>query len=306
MWRTLAVASAFFPGLFAFCVRALRWAAPGWSLKDRVLLSGRLVSTVQATMATVSGLTVVLSCEDVVHDRHWLAVEYVWVLVPYMTYDIYVMYLCHWHKSREKGIAERKHSLTSVRSFLLQERLMVTHHLFILIVLTPVTQHFRGELGDFFVGCIFTAELSTPFVSLGKILMQVCEEGGCLGSCCLQGILGACRGFLPFPTPGSPPCIAYTARTYARLLPFPAEDAGHAAAQSERDPHPGVFLPLPYSPLPLHVRSLWQAGGNPSLHGAFPHPPALQHSQRLPHRPAALLVHTHLPQSRPPLRQLTC
>lgn len=41
MWRTLAVASAFFPGLFAFCVRALRWAAPGWSLKDRVLLSGR-------------------------------------------------------------------------------------------------------------------------------------------------------------------------------------------------------------------------------------------------------------------------
>lgn len=33
-------------------------------------------------------------------------------------------------------------------------------------------QRFRGELGDFFVGCIFTAELSTPFVSLGKILIQ--------------------------------------------------------------------------------------------------------------------------------------
>uniref|UniRef100_A0A8B9TSH0 TLC domain containing 3A n=1 Tax=Anas platyrhynchos TaxID=8839 RepID=A0A8B9TSH0_ANAPL len=96
--------------------------------------------------------------------RHWLAVEYIWVLVPYMTYDIYVMYLCHWHKSQEKGVAEEKHSLASVRSFLLRERLMVTHHLFILIV---------GELGDFFVGCIFTAELSTPFVSLGKILMQL-------------------------------------------------------------------------------------------------------------------------------------
>lgn len=99
--------------------------------------------------------------------------EYIWVLVPYMTYDIYVMYLCHWHKSQEKGVAEEKHSLASVRSFLLRERLMVTHHLFILIVLTPVAQHFRGELGDFFVGCIFTAELSTPFVSLGKILMQL-------------------------------------------------------------------------------------------------------------------------------------
>ncbi|NXX66712.1 FA57A protein, partial [Spizella passerina] len=173
MWRTLALASAFFPGLFILCIRLLRWAAPALSLKDRIILSGRLVSTVQATMATVSGITVMLSCKNVVHDRHWLAVEYVWVLVPYMTYDIYVMYLCHWHKSQEKGILEKKHSLASVWSFLLQERLMVTHHLFILIVLTPITQHFRGELGDFFVGCIFTAELSTPFVSLGKILMQV-------------------------------------------------------------------------------------------------------------------------------------
>uniref|UniRef100_A0A8D0FDG4 TLC domain containing 3A n=1 Tax=Strix occidentalis caurina TaxID=311401 RepID=A0A8D0FDG4_STROC len=136
MWRTLALASAFFPGLFALGIRLLGWAAPGRSLKDRILLSGRLVSTVQATMATVSGITVVLNCKDVVHDRHWLAVEYIWVLVPYMTYDIYVMYLCHWHKSRD----QRKHSLASVRSFLLQERLMVTHHLFILVVLTPVTQ----------------------------------------------------------------------------------------------------------------------------------------------------------------------
>uniref|UniRef100_A0A8B9E0W8 TLC domain-containing protein n=1 Tax=Anser cygnoides TaxID=8845 RepID=A0A8B9E0W8_ANSCY len=141
--------------------------------------------------------------------RHWLAVEYIWVLVPYMTYDIYVMYLCHWHKSLEKGVAEKKHSLASVRSFLLRERLMVTHHLFILIVLAPV--HFRGELGDFFVGCIFTAELSTPFVSLGKILMQV-REGGAgahrsrLGAG-LTGWMGPrCprRGSQPFPTPQCP------------------------------------------------------------------------------------------------------
>ncbi|RXM90569.1 Protein FAM57A [Acipenser ruthenus] len=34
-------------------------------------------------------------------------------------------------------------------------------------------QFFRNELGDFFIGCLFTAELSTPFVSLGKILIQL-------------------------------------------------------------------------------------------------------------------------------------
>ncbi|XP_010212815.1 PREDICTED: protein FAM57A [Tinamus guttatus] len=156
-------------------------------------------------MASVSGITVILNCKNVVYDRiRWCAGHtpsktqcdsrariprcsgcrepreplgllrrYIWVLVPYMTYDIYVMYLCHWHKSRDRGAAEEKHSLASVRSFLLQERLMVTHHVVILLVLTPVTQHFRGELGDFFVGCIFMAELSTPFVSLGKILMQL-------------------------------------------------------------------------------------------------------------------------------------
>ncbi|XP_074746631.1 TLC domain-containing protein 3A isoform X1 [Strix uralensis] len=198
MWRTLALASAFFPGLFALGIRLLGWAAPGRSLKDRILLSGRLVSTVQATMATVSGITVVLNCKDVVHDRHWLAVEYIWVLVPYMTYDIYVMYLCHWHKSRDRGVAETKHSLASVRSFLLQERLMVTHHLFILVVLTPVTQHFRGELGDFFVGCIFIAELSTPFVSLGKILVQVGEGGH------RAQLWGPHSSSYPFPTAGCP------------------------------------------------------------------------------------------------------
>ncbi|GAB1296473.1 TLC domain-containing protein 3A [Apodemus speciosus] len=34
----------------------------------------------------------------------------------------------------------------------------------------------RGELGDFFVGCIFTAELSTPFVSLGRVLIQLKQQ----------------------------------------------------------------------------------------------------------------------------------
>ncbi|XP_063152591.1 TLC domain-containing protein 3A [Candoia aspera] len=173
MWQTLALGFAFFPALFALSIRSLLWLAPAWSPKDRILLSGRLVSAIQAIMATLSGIVVIFSCRDVVHDRHWIAREYVWIVVSYMTYDIYVMYLCHWHKSQEKGQADGKYSSSSIRSFLQKERLMVTHHIFILLVLTPVAVHLRSELGDFFVGCIFTAELSTPFVSLGKILMQL-------------------------------------------------------------------------------------------------------------------------------------
>lgn len=38
-------------------------------------------------------------------------------------------------------------------------------------------QRLREDLGDFFVGCIFMAELSTPFVSLGRVLIQACMSG---------------------------------------------------------------------------------------------------------------------------------
>ncbi|XP_072301567.1 ceramide synthase-like [Eucyclogobius newberryi] len=34
-------------------------------------------------------------------------------------------------------------------------------------------QFFRKEQGDFFIGCLFLTEVSTPFVSLGKILIQL-------------------------------------------------------------------------------------------------------------------------------------
>uniref|UniRef100_A0A0F7ZB17 Protein FAM57A n=3 Tax=Crotalinae TaxID=8710 RepID=A0A0F7ZB17_CROAD len=187
MWQTLALGLLFFPALFAAFTRSLSWLAPAWSLKDRLVLSSRLVSTIQAIMATLSGLVVIFSCKDVVHDRHWIAREYIWIVVSYMTYDIYVMYLCYWHKSQEKGPAGGNYSWKILRSFLQKERLMVTHHLFILFVLTPVATHLRGELGDFFVGCIFTAELSTPFVSLGKILIQVKMQDSLLHK--INGIL---------------------------------------------------------------------------------------------------------------------
>lgn len=111
--------------------------------------------------------------------RHWLAVEYIWVLVPYMTYDIYVMYLCHWHKSQEKGILEKKHSLASVWSFLLQERLMVTHHLFILIVLTPITQ--------------VRAAAGAPGRA-GSWLLATCLQGPVLSAACLYSTSGESWG----------------------------------------------------------------------------------------------------------------
>ncbi|GAB5580688.1 TLC domain-containing protein 3A isoform X1 [Prionailurus iriomotensis] len=163
MLLTLACGSLFFPGLFALCTWGLRRARPAWTDSDCVMISTR------AVLATGSGIVIIRSCNDVITDRHWLAREYVWFLIPYMIYDSYAMYLCEWYRTRDRS---RRQSLTTFQSFLSKNRLMITHHAVILFVLVPVAQKLRGDLGDFFVGCIFTAELSTPFVSLGRVLIQ--------------------------------------------------------------------------------------------------------------------------------------
>lgn len=112
-------------------------------------------------------------------------------MIPYMIYDTYAMYLCEWYRA---GDQSSKHSLTIFRNFLSKNRLMITHHVFILLVLVPIAQKLRGELGDFFVGCIFTAELSTPFVSLGRILIQLQRQHSLLYK--VNGILTLTTFFL--------------------------------------------------------------------------------------------------------------
>uniref|UniRef100_A0A8C9H009 TLC domain containing 3A n=1 Tax=Piliocolobus tephrosceles TaxID=591936 RepID=A0A8C9H009_9PRIM len=136
MLLTLAWGALFFPGLFALCTWALRRSRPGWSRTDCVMISTRLVSSVHAVLATGSGIVIIRSCDDVITDRHWLAREYVWFLIPYMIYDSYAMYLCDWCRTRDQN---RGPSLT-LRNFLSRNRLMITHHAVILFVLVPVAQ----------------------------------------------------------------------------------------------------------------------------------------------------------------------
>nr|XP_017204401.1 TLC domain-containing protein 3A isoform X3 [Oryctolagus cuniculus] len=69
MLLTLAWGSLFFPGLFAFCTWALRRSRPEWTDIDCVMISTRLVSSVQAVLATGSGIVVIRSCNNVISDR---------------------------------------------------------------------------------------------------------------------------------------------------------------------------------------------------------------------------------------------
>ncbi|XP_072273278.1 ceramide synthase-like isoform X1 [Pyxicephalus adspersus] len=102
--------------------------------------------------------------------EHWLAPTYTRFAVPYFIYDIYAMYLCYWHKHKVKGHAG---GCELFKGYLHKEFLMVLHHVFMVLVCFPVSVLWREGKGDFFLGCMLMAELSTPFVCLGKVLIQI-------------------------------------------------------------------------------------------------------------------------------------
>uniref|UniRef100_A0A8C6U9L4 TLC domain-containing protein n=1 Tax=Neogobius melanostomus TaxID=47308 RepID=A0A8C6U9L4_9GOBI len=175
MWAVLASGAVLFPGLFLALRSSLRRVFRRWSDADVVLVSERLVSSVHALMATAAGVVVIMSCwNDVIHARHPLATDFViYYGCPYMTYDLFAMYLSHFHRFRVKGHKEYQvHSLHTVQSFIRREALLVLHHIALLTVLLPITLVQTTH-------CIcFNMTSATPFVSLGKILIQVSLSEG--------------------------------------------------------------------------------------------------------------------------------
>ncbi|XP_039389191.1 ceramide synthase isoform X2 [Mauremys reevesii] len=174
MFHALVAGGIVFPGLFLLAKNSLKrlpWLQ--WDEADAVIISARLVSSVQAVMASTAGYIVFSSCHHVLDDQHWLTSAYTQFAVPYFIYDIYAMFLCHWHKYRVKGHegAGPRSLRTVTRAFLHKELLMVLHHLCMVLVCFPVSVLWRQGKGDFFLGCMLMAELSTPFVCLGKVLI---------------------------------------------------------------------------------------------------------------------------------------
>ncbi|XP_008303295.1 protein FAM57B-like [Stegastes partitus] len=127
-------------------------------------------------MASSAGVIITSSCRDVMEDRHWLTDAYILFATPYFAYDIYAMFLCYHHKLQVKGHEEAEPGGGSMRAavwgYLRQEYLMVLHHIFMVAFCFPASLLWRQGKGDYFQGVLFLAELSTPSVSLGKVLIQ--------------------------------------------------------------------------------------------------------------------------------------
>lgn len=188
----LACGAVLFPGLFFSFRTSLRRIFPKWSEADVVCVSERLVSAVHASLASAAGVIIVSSCKDVMHDSHWLVNSFVLFGAPYMAFDIYAMYLSHFHSREVKGAASR-HSLRTLGDFLRRDRVLVLHHAALLTVFMPTALFLRKGLGDFFMGCFFLTELSTPFVSIGKILIQLGLDDSGLHR--LNGLVVLCAFF---------------------------------------------------------------------------------------------------------------
>nr|XP_032640680.1 ceramide synthase-like [Chelonoidis abingdonii] len=109
--------------------------------------------------------------------QHWLTSAYTQFAVPYFIYDIYAMFLCHWHKYRVKGHegAGPRSLRTVTCAFLHKEFLMVLHHLCMVLVCFPVSVLWRQGKGDFFLGCMLRPSWTPPSSALGKVL--ICTSG---------------------------------------------------------------------------------------------------------------------------------
>uniref|UniRef100_A0A671U878 TLC domain containing 3A n=1 Tax=Sparus aurata TaxID=8175 RepID=A0A671U878_SPAAU len=179
MFHALVCGAVVFPGLFYAFRKTLKHSFRQWSDADVVSVSERsfIVFSYPINLHMNLPYPIVLCLHIINVDwvSHWLVNGFVVFGAPYMVHDIYAMYLSHYHVQRVRGQSRSysSHSLQTVKAFVCKEWMLILHHLALLLVFMPITLFFRRGLGDFFIGCLFITEFSTPFISMGKILIQL-------------------------------------------------------------------------------------------------------------------------------------
>lgn len=165
--------SIFFPFAFLTCAFMLRRLVGIHSLALQTELAMRLTSILQSFMAVTCGCYIIYHCyHDFLYARCWLVDIYISFAVPYMVYDVVAMYAAYHTDAEAKQSAIIPKKLT-LWPFLKQRRLIVLHHTLVAFVGYPIALFFRNEKGEFFLGCVFLTELSSPFVNLRSILKKV-------------------------------------------------------------------------------------------------------------------------------------
>ena len=156
-----------FPFLHCTSLYVVSRILPGRSEGVYYAISTRLVSLLQATCASCVGLRVVLKCNNIMKDRFLSVNYYAWFAVSYFYYDLGAMFLECYHSYPNDDIIKSCQRLFS------KKWLIVLHHVFLPMFGFPLVVFYRRGLGDFFVGCIYLAEMSTPFLSVHAMLRKL-------------------------------------------------------------------------------------------------------------------------------------
>ena len=133
---------------------------------DKAQVSEGLVSSFQGFFCGGVGIITVLATQhDVVKAKYWFAVPYSTIGSAYFIYDLLAMYYSHSLHKDSKGLNWRAH----FKRYLQRNMLMFAHHIILIFILFPALVYYSG-MGDFFTGCFYLTEISTPFVNMRVIL----------------------------------------------------------------------------------------------------------------------------------------
>ncbi|XP_050408529.1 TLC domain-containing protein 3A [Patella vulgata] len=161
----------FFPACFIIVNAYLNYFITFKLDKDDIAnISEKCVSSIQAICSCVVGIVIVMSCQDIIHDRHWLTNGYTCFGLPYFVYDTWAMYNSHYHHHREIQTWPNSQKMLH---YMKHTKLLLLHHLFFPLIFSPVILYFRQGLGDFYIGVFYLIEITIPFISARQVMIQL-------------------------------------------------------------------------------------------------------------------------------------
>ncbi|XP_067933967.1 TLC domain-containing protein 3A-like [Watersipora subatra] len=138
----------------------------------RYEISLRLVSAIQSILCVVVGYISMKNTEsDIVYDRYPLINWYTWFWLPYFYYDAWAMYKVY--TAKPEKVKGQTNFIATLKGFILDDPLMMLHHLVLPLIYGPAILYFRKGKGDYFIGCAFLMELTIPFISARQILLEL-------------------------------------------------------------------------------------------------------------------------------------
>lgn len=135
---------------------------------DRGHIAEGFVSGVQGFFCGGTGIiTVLLTRHNIKSARYWFVVPYSTIGSAYFIYDLFAMYYSHSLQKDSIGLPWKAH----FKLYFKRNTLMVMHHIILIFILFPALVYY-SNMGDFYTGCFYITELSTPFVNVRVILSK--------------------------------------------------------------------------------------------------------------------------------------